>query len=279
VHSEVGRGSTFYFTLPLFHAAEEKPEPHGGKRVLAVDDDPQVLALYERYLGPQGYDVITLTDPSKALERARQLKPFAITLDIMMPGFDGWQVLSELKRDPETRQIPVVICSILEQRERGFSLGAADYLLKPILEEDLVSALNRLNGDGAIHEVLVIDDDPNSLRLMQKIFQHSAYKLTLAQGGPAGWQLLTTHPPQAVILDLFMPELDGFTILERMRESARLRDLPVVVVSGGELSSDQRRMLTDFGQRLVSKGSIDEKDLLSILDRALRRVAMPHTAD
>ncbi|MGE5072710.1 MAG: response regulator, partial [Anaerolineae bacterium] len=279
VHSEAGKGSTFYFTLPIYRVPEEKTEPRGGKVVLAVDDDPQVLSLYERYLGPQGYDIITLTDPAKALERARQIKPFAITLDIMMPGFDGWQVLSELKRDPETRDIPVVICSILEQQERGFSLGPADYLLKPILEEDLVNALNRLNGDGSIHEVLVIDDDPNSLRLMQKIFQHSTYKLTLAQGGVAGWQMLTTHPPHAVVLDLFMPEMDGFTILERMRENARLRDLPVIVVSGGELSSDQRRMLTDFGQRLISKGSIDEKDLLSILDRALRRVNAPRAAD
>jgi signal transduction histidine kinase/CheY-like chemotaxis protein len=273
LHSEVGKGSTFYFTVPIYRAQEKEPELHGGKLILAVDDDPQVLSLYERYLGPQGYDVITLTDPSKALERARQIKPFAITLDIMMPGFDGWQVLSELKRDPETRDIPVVICSILEQQERGFSLGAADYLLKPILEEDLVSALNRLNGDGTIKDVLVIDDDPNSLRLMQKIFQHSAYKLTLAQGGLAGWQILTTHAPQAVILDLFMPELDGFTILERMREQPKLRDLPVVVVSGGELSSDQRRMLKEFGQRLISKGSIEEKDLLSILNHALKRVA------
>ncbi len=279
VHSEAGKGSTFYFTLPIYRAQEPEPRLQGGKIVLAVDDDPQVLSLYERYLGPQGYNVITLTDPAKALERARQIKPFAVTLDIMMPGFDGWQVLSELKRDPETRNIPVVICSILEQQERGFSLGAADYLLKPILEEDLVNALNRLNGDGTIHDVLVIDDDPNSLRLMQKIFQHSAYKLTLAQGGLAGWQMLTTHPPQAVILDLFMPELDGFTILERMREQSRLRDVPVVVVSGGELSSDQRRMLTDFGQRLISKGSIEEKDLLNILDRALRRVAVSRAAD
>ncbi len=279
VHSDVGKGSTFYFTLPIYRAKEAEPELRGGKLILAVDDDPQVLSLYERYLGPQGYDVVAITDPTRALERARQVKPFAITLDIMMPGYDGWQVLSELKRDAETRDIPVVICSILEQQERGFSLGAADYLLKPILEEDLVHSLNRLNGDGAIHEVLVIDDDPNALRLMQKIFQHSPYKLTLAQGGLAGWQLLTTRPPQAVILDLFMPELDGFTILERMRENPKMRDLPVVVVSGGELSSDQRRMLTDFGQRLISKGSIDEKDLLSILDRALRRVSAPRAAD
>jgi len=275
VHSEPGNGSTFYFTLPIQRPKVAAEEPHGGKPVLAIDDDPQVLSLYERYLNPQGYDVIGLTDPSKVMERVRQIKPFAITLDIMMPGIDGWQVLSDLKRNPETRDIPVIICSIVEQQERGFSLGAADYLLKPILQDDLIGSLNRLNGDGAIQDVLVIDDDPNALRLMQKMFQNSThYKLTTAEGGPAGWAVLTSHPPHAVILDLFMPEMDGFTILEKMRENPRLRDLPVVVVSGGDLSKEQRQQLTDFGQRLIRKGSIDEKDLLSIMERTLRRVKM-----
>jgi CheY-like chemotaxis protein len=205
------------------------------------------------------------------------MKPYAITLDIMMPGFDGWQVLTELKRDAETREIPVIVCSILEQQERGFSLGAADYLLKPILEDDLVNALNRLNGDGAIHEVLVIDDDPEALRLMEKIFYRSnTYKLSVAQGGPAGWKMVTSHPPHAVILDLFMPEMDGFTILEKMRENVRLRDIPVVVVSGGDLSPQQRKELNDFGQRLISKSTLDEKDLLSIIDRTLQRVGGQH---
>ncbi len=116
----------------------EKVESSSSKVILAVDDDPQVIALYERYLQPQGYQVVALMDPSRAEERARQIKPFAITLDIMMPGYDGWHVLRDLKNDTETRDIPVIICSIIEEQERGFSLGAADYLLKPILEEDLL---------------------------------------------------------------------------------------------------------------------------------------------
>ena len=273
VHSEPGKGSTFYFTLPLRQPKVEPQELHGGKLILSIDDDDQVLSLYERYLEPQGYDVVGLTDPGKAREKARQLKPFAITLDIMMPDVDGWQVLSDLKQDPETCDIPVIVCSIVEQQERGFSLGAADYLLKPILQDDLVNAVNRLNGDGAIRDVLVIDDDANARRLMQKMFQDQpAYRLSLADGGRAGWEMLTRHPPHAVILDLFMPEMDGFEILEQMRENPRLRDLPVVVVSGGDLSPEQRQQLTAFGQRLVRKGSIDEKELLGIIERALKRV-------
>lgn len=273
VHSTPGKGSTFYFTLPIYRDGQEKIETRDGKLILAVDDDPQVIALYERYLHPRGYKVVALTDPTRAKERARQIKPFAITLDIMMPGYDGWLVLNDLKRDAETRNVPVIICSIIEEQERGFSLGAADYLLKPILEDDLLAALDRLNGDGNIREVLIVDDDPNSLRLMEKFFQgHQRYKVLLAEGGKPGWDTITARTPHAVILDLFMPDMDGFTILERMRENVKLRDIPVVVVSGGDLTLDQQRQLTEFGQRLVSKSSLNETDLLNTIERALQRV-------
>ncbi|HEX2697430.1 MAG TPA: response regulator, partial [Anaerolineales bacterium] len=275
IHSTVGKGSTFYFTLPVTERGEQAGSGAIGdaKIILAVDDDPQVIDLYERYLQPQGYKVIALTDPSRAKESARELHPFAITLDIMMPGYDGWSVLSDLKADSQTRNIPVIICSIIEEQERGFSLGAADYLLKPILEEDLLGSLNRLNADGSIQEVLVIDDDPNALRLMEKIIKSSGrYKVTLAEGGKYGWEMITSHTPQAVILDLFMPGVDGFTILEKMRENAKMRDVPIIVVSGGDLSADQQKQMAEFGQRLISKGSLNEKDLLSTIERALKRV-------
>lgn len=274
IHSSLGKGSTFYFTLPVYQEPTETNETTERKVVLAIDDDPQVIALYERYLQPRGYQVVALTDPSRAKARALELKPFAITLDIMMPGIDGWQVLGDLKNDPGTSDIPVVICSIIEQQERGFSLGAAEYLLKPILEDDLVAALDRLNADGSIQQVLIIDDDPNSLRLMEKLFEnHTQYEVILAEGGPQGWKTIAERLPQAVILDLFMPDMDGFTILEKMRENAKLRDIPVVVVSGGDLSPSQQEQLTEFGQRLISKSSLNEKDLLGIVERALQRVA------
>jgi len=272
IHSVVGKGSTFYFTLPVYRTKDESTQPGGTKIILAVDDDPQVISLYERYLQPQGYQVISITDPAKAKERAKQLNPYAITLDIMMPGYDGWSVLADLKSDPDTREIPVVICSIIEDQERGFSLGAADYLLKPILEEDLLGALDRLNADGSIREVLIVDDDPNSLRLMEKIFANqNQYKTMLAEGGKQGWDAITRHPPQAVILDLFMPDMDGFTILEKMRENIRLRDIPVIVVSGGDLTPEQQKQLSEFGQRLVNKSSLNEKDFINNVEHALKR--------
>ena len=269
--SEVGHGSTFYFTLPVFH--EPKPAGPGEKLILAIDDDPQVISLYERYLHASGYQVVPLSDPSQAVRRAAELKPFAVTLDIMMPGVDGWQVLTELKSNPETRDIPVMICSIVEDQERGFSLGAADYLVKPILEEDLVQALNRINPDGSIREVLVIDDNPNDLSLMGKMLtDNGRYKPVLAQGGTKGWEMILAQKPQAVILDLFMPDMDGFKILEKMRSSRNLSDIPIIVVSSGDLTSEQHQQLLDFGQQLINKSSLGEKELIANLEQALQRV-------
>jgi CheY-like chemotaxis protein len=276
VDSDLGKGSTFYFTLPLFHKEEKESEsnPIGSKIILAIDDDPQVTGLYERYLRPQGYQIIPLADPALALERIKQIKPFAVTLDIMMPNIDGWQVLDTIKNDPETRDTPVIICSIIEDLEKGFSLGATDYLVKPILEDDIVNALDRLNADGSIREVLVIDDDSDDLRLIGKILNDDGrYKATMAEGGRMGWDILSSgKPPHAVILDLFMPEIDGFKILENMQASPQLREIPVIVISGMDITPEQKNQLNESGKRLLSKGSFTEKELLTSIQRSLERV-------
>jgi PAS domain S-box-containing protein len=272
VHSEEGKGSTFWFTLPLYHQPVEEI-PEGKKVVLAIDDDPQVISLYERYLSPQGYHVVALTEPTKAKKRIMELKPYAVTLDIMMPGKDGWTVLTDLKSDPDTREYPVIICSIMEQTDKGFSLGAADYLVKPILEDDLVHAINRINKSGDIREVLVIDDDPNDLRLIEKILsQHGQYKTVLAEGGRKGWEAINAKPPQAIILDVFMPDMDGFKILEKLHENPSLRDIPVLVVSGGGLTNEQHQQLAKYGQRLFTKGSLKENELIASIENALKRI-------
>jgi PAS domain S-box-containing protein len=273
VESATGAGSTFYFTLPAFRGKSEADITHGNKIILAIDDDPQVVSLYERYLQPQGYQVVALSDPSRAVERVRQLKPYAVTLDIMMPGYDGWRVLNELKSDASTRDIPVIVCSIVEEHEKGFSLGAADYLVKPILEDDILNALDRLNIDGSIREVLIIDDDPNDLRLMGRMLsEHGRYQPTLVEGGRNGWESILVRMPHAVVLDLFMPEMDGFTIIEKMRSNEKLRDVPVVVVSGGDLTAEQQQKLQDFGQRMIQKNGLNEKQLIGSLERVLKRV-------
>ncbi len=272
VTSAEGKGSTFWITLPLYHQPVEEI-PADKKVILAIDDDPQVISLYERYLNSQGYYVVPLTDPSKAREKILEIKPYAVTLDIMMPNIDGWSVLTALKSDPETRHYPVVICSIIEQTDKGFNLGASDYLVKPVLEEDLVGAIHKLNKNGDIHEILVIDDDPNDLRLIEKILSEDGqYKPILAEGGRAGWEALNAKPPHAIILDIFMPEMDGFTILEKLHENPTLRQIPVLVVSGGGLTNEQHQQLADYGKRLITKGSLKENELLESIEDALKRI-------
>jgi CheY-like chemotaxis protein len=276
VHSTIGKGSTFYFTLsiPKTEIESKNQSNRGTKIILAIDDDQNVINLYERYLQPQGYQVISLTDPTQVKERILQLHPLAITLDIMMPGKDGWTVLNELRADPETRDIPVIVCSILEAEEKGFNLGASEYLVKPILEDDLLNALNRLNQNGTIKDILVIDDDPVDLRLIGKILDdHAIYRPVLAEGGEQGWELLITNPPSAIILDLFMPKMNGFEILEKLRNSFDLNEIPVVVVSGVDLSVDQKKQLDEYGQNLIQKGNITEKELLRHLEKSLNQIA------
>jgi CheY-like chemotaxis protein len=191
----------------------------------------------------------------------------------MMPDIDGWNLLQELKEDPDTRDTPVIICSIIEEEEKGFSLGASDYLVKPIQESDILGALNRLNGDGAIHRVLVIDDSPDDLRLIEKMLaDHSQFQPVLAEGGAKGWEMIENEPPSAIILDLFMPDLNGFTILERLRTTPELRDIPVIVVSGIDLTPDQKKQLTNLGKQLLQKAMINEQELFATLTRALKRL-------
>ena len=274
VDSEAGKGSTFYITLPLpllkQKIASEK------KIVLAIDDERQILSLYQRYLSEHGYQIVPLTDPNQALERARQVQPYAITLDVMMPGKNGWQVLEELKNDPETRHIPVIICSILEDQEKGFSLGASDYLAKPFLEEELLNALERQDKDGSITQILVIDDDENDLRLVEKILKKDPqYMVELAKSGAEGMVALRNRPPHALILDLFMPGLDGFSILETMRADQLLRDIPVIIFTAGDLTEEQKNTLSKFSSDMLHKGLFEEKELLSSIERALERIKPP----
>lgn len=279
--SEVGKGSTFYFTLP-FHEIqvfvpeieiEESVGDSPSQVILAIDDDEKVISLYQRYLNAQGYQVIALTDPKKAVERAKEINPYAITLDIMMPNYDGWQVLQDLKSDPETQKFPIVICSIIEDTDKGYALGATDYLLKPILEDDLLNALDRLNDDGTIHDILIIDDDPDDRRLLEKLLDNArGFTPILAEDGPAGWDMIVGDPPDAIILDLFMPKMDGFEIIDAMQAKAELRKIPVIVISGGDISTTQQEKLDSLNHHLIQKGTLDPIELLSVLERSLNHL-------
>lgn len=275
LHSGIGEGSTFYFTLPTTTEPEQSISdipPGSANVVLAIDDDPQVITLYERFLKPYGYKVIPLTDPHQAVARAKQLKPFAITLDVMMPEKDGWQVLSDLKNDEETRHIPVMICSILEEEEKGFNLGASDYLVKPFLHDELVSAINRLNRDGDVHDILIIDDDPQYLHLLQKMIEDEGHYLpVLAEGGMAALKLLEDFTPDLILMDLVLEDISGFELLDKFRSEPRINHVPVILLSSSGLDSDQLDSLGDYRSQIFDKWSITKDELLNNLHETLGR--------
>jgi signal transduction histidine kinase/DNA-binding response OmpR family regulator len=311
VESEEGKGSTFYFALPVKWVPPTLPEPESTigakdpssqlyvvtgppsmqkpkKKVLIIDDDRQVLNLYERYLEEQGYEVHSLIDSSQALEKARAILPEVITLDINMPKKDGWQVLETLKSDPITHTIPVIICSIVAEAEKAFSLGAMDYLAKPITEDDLLSALSRLRGNGPpILDVLVIDDDPATLTLVEKALdQTMPVKTGQEEGGPrinvrtalgglAGLDALQLDPPDAIVLDLFMPDLDGFSLLEIIRSKPEMQDIPVLIFTAGDLTAEQTARVDEFSSQLIHKSAFEEKAFLHSIEALLRRYHPP----
>ena len=282
LRSEVEKGSTFFFTLPVATEPEQveiKSENTNGNVILSIDDDEQVIRLYERFLEPYGYKVLPLTDPEQAVQRARDLKPVAITLDIMMPGKDGWQVLNDLKKDEETRDIPVMICSILEEEEKGFSLGASEYLVKPFLHDDLANAIKRLNREADIHDVLIIDDDTQYLHFLQKMIEDEGQFLpVLADGGISALKLLAEFTPDVIIMDLFLEDINGFELLAKFKEEPRLKQVPVIIVSGSELNDIHRQLLGDYSEQIYSKWTINKEDLLVNLHDTLTRIKKPDIA-
>ncbi len=274
--SQPGKGSVFFFTLPVVNfpkGLDVSNLTHGDNVILSIDDDPQVIALYERYLKNYGFEVVGLTDPSKSLEKACELKPFAITLDIMMPQVDGWQVLHDLKQDERTRDIPILVCSIIEEEDKGFNLGASEYLVKPFLQGDLINAMRRINRDGSSLEVLVIDDDPDDLKFVKKMVEaEPSFHPVLAQGGRSALQILNNLTPDLIILDLFMPDMNGFELLDQFKTEPRWSRIPVIVLTGAELTPEQKNQLAESSKALSTHGLLKESDILKNMEEALERI-------
>lgn len=284
--SEMGAGSTFFVKLPIAgpppeQSAEElsrsvarvDADDSKGRLVLTVDDDAGVITLFRRYLGKQGYRVVGLTRGDRVVEEAKRLKPYAITLDILMPDRSGWEVIRDLKSDALTRDIPVIVCSIMAERNKGLSMGVADYLIKPILEQDLLLALERITHDPSQTHVLVVDDNADDRNLLQRILADAGYTVSVATNGVEAIAELTLSTPNLVVLDLMMPEVDGFAVLESMKARAETRDIPVVVVTAKELTADERADLTARVQALLQKGLFDQERLLGDVAGALSRLA------
>jgi signal transduction histidine kinase/DNA-binding response OmpR family regulator len=290
VESEVGEGSTFTITIPVRLAGPPELKPKdaavhmpvtteaplrpGEKLVLAIDDDRNVLQLLKENLAEAGYRVIGVESGQEGLQKARELRPRAITLDIIMPDIDGWQVLHALKTDPLTRDIPVILISIVDQTDLGFRLGAVDYLVKPFDGEALIGAVARV----APHcrRILVVDDDPNVAELVRQLFEGESFTIDWAPDGAAGLERIAQVRPGVILLDLVMPRMDGFAFIEALQRDAAHRDIPVIVLTAMSLPPADRRMLQERVLGLIEKHGLDREALIREVRRAL---SVGETAD
>lgn len=233
----------------------------GSTLVLVVDDDPAARTVIERYLTGEGFAVATASNGEEGLRRARELRPDAITLDVLMPGMDGWAVLSALKADPELADIPVVVVTILDDRNLGYALGAAEFVSKPVDRARLVAVLERYRHAHERPAVLVIDDDASARASLRRTLATS-WEVIEAANGREALDRLTEREFGVILLDLIMPEMDGFEFLAELRREDAGRAIPVVVITAKDLSADDRQRLSGSVERILQKGAYRREELL-----------------
>jgi signal transduction histidine kinase/CheY-like chemotaxis protein len=270
--SELGKGSTFYFTLPCVPKpvpVEVVDEPTEA-RVLVIDDDAAAREVIARQLA-HGYQVIKLSDSRKAVERIKAEKPDVIVLDVMMPYQDGWDILKALKADKETRDIPVVVCSMLREQALAMTLGAGEYLVKPVERDELRRVVEQFAPPGG--KVLAVDDDPNALEIVRRMLDGTSYKVSTAQDGWSGLAAVRAQAPDVVVLDLMMPGLSGFEVLADLRADPRTAGVPVVIVTAKELTGEERAQLQSAAAALLQKGQFTPEEFVNTVRRAVTRAA------
>jgi signal transduction histidine kinase/DNA-binding response OmpR family regulator len=291
VESVLGRGSTFTIRLPAFvvgdataavHQASPAPTfrtgPGNAPLILIIDDDATVRDVIGRFLEREGFSVVKADGGKEGLRLARELRPAAVTLDIMMPDIDGWTVLAAIKGDPELVDLPVVLMTIVDEKNRGYALGAAEYLVKPVDRKKLFDVLRTLCGSAG-RPILMVDDDDVGRRQMRAALEQQGWSVIEAGDGRAALTRLSEAQPAVIILDLMMPQMDGFEFLEEKRRKAEWRDIPVVVVTAKELTDADRLRLNGGVERIILKTNRDDMlhEVRGVLTKcvARQRNAMP----
>jgi signal transduction histidine kinase/CheY-like chemotaxis protein/ligand-binding sensor domain-containing protein len=284
VASTPNQGSTFTVTLPgkvtqpgcdtaIFRVADtprppaDPPAPHSV--VLVIDDDPAVRELVQRALGKDGFQVKLATTGPQGLELARELKPAAITLDVMMPGMNGWSVLGALKADPATADIPVILMTIVDDRNLGFALGAADYLVKPIDWNRLSSVMQKYRKDSQAATVLIVDDDPVTRKMLERHLSGAGWTVATAANGRMALDRMPALMPRLILLDLMMPEMDGFEFLAELRRRPEWRTLPVIVITAKDLNPEDWIRLQGCVSRILQKGALSREALIGEIEQIL----------
>jgi CheY-like chemotaxis protein len=240
-----------------------------SRKILVVDDDENVVEMMSRFLGEHGFEVATATDGVSALRQVRQDRPDLIALDVVMPDLDGWTVLAALKADEQTASIPVVMTTTMDDKEKGFALGADDYLLKPIDWNHLKRVLDRYCGAEAKQSILIVDDDLETRRLLRRQLEQDGWSVGEAEHGQQALERLRDDPPQLILLDLMMPVMNGFEFLLAREEQPEWRTIPVIVLTARDPGSADVEQLQGSVARILCKGSYTHDELLAEIRRRL----------
>jgi CheY-like chemotaxis protein len=297
VESEYGAGSTFTIRLPaqsLAHkvrppvAAAEPyapPAPEGASRVLVIDDDPAARDLIQRFLCKEGFQVLAAAGGEEGLRLAREAHPDVITLDVIMPGLDGWAVLAALKAAPDLADIPVIMLTMLDDKDMGYALGVRDYLTKPVDRERLLAIIRKYacapppppaggvqlsdgrEGAEQGRHALVVEDESATREMLRRALEGEGWTVAEAENGRPALERLAIAQPALILLDLMMPEMDGFQFLDELRRNAAWRAIPVVVMTAKDLTAEDRLRLGGCVQKILQKGAYSRAELLAEVRR------------
>jgi len=240
-----------------------------------VDDDPTQRDLVQRFLVREGFHVRCASSGEEGLRLARQLRPIAITLDVMMPGMDGWSVLMALKAEMILRDIPVIMLTMVDDPKRGFTLGAADYATKPVDHARLCHILRKYSCPSPPCPVLLVEDDPAARATMRRILEKEGWNVTEAENGRVALERMEQARPRIILLDLMMPEMDGFEFAARVRRRPEWRLIPIVVVTARDLSAEERHRLNGFVETIIRKEGDSHEALLNQVRDLLNECTPP----
>ena len=292
VESEEGRGSTFHVELPLTVKASEDdiientskgrlnhttkvskkiPMKPSNKpdTILVIDDDITIHDIMQRFADKEGYNLEIAMNGKEGLQMAEAVKPQTIFLDVMMPNIDGWEVLKKLKQNPQLADIPVIMISMVDKKSMGFELGAAEYLTKPLDLEHLTKVLQKYRG----HEtpsVLIVEDDPDMQEMLVRSLEKQGYETVVAENGESALQKIQENIPDLILLDLLMPQMDGFQFLVNLRTSSDWKDIPVVVVSAKNITKEDREKLSGSVQKIIEKSQLSSDDLMQKISTLIK---------
>jgi PAS domain S-box-containing protein len=287
VTSEPNKGTTFVLRLPAKvrkaavpqapTTAGPLPDEH-AVRVLVIDDEPAVRDLLTKSLASQDIVAITAVDGEEGLRLAREKAPDLIFLDVLMPKMDGWAVLTALKADPKLAEVPVIMLTMMSDQEMGYLLGASEYLTKPIDRNRLLAVMAKYKPKDGVTGVLIVEDDEATRQVLARTMQKQGWTVTEANNGQVGLDRLRQRTPGLILLDLMMPEMDGFEFLAELRQVPAYQQIPVVVLTSKDLTSEERSLLSGKVERILQKGMYSREALLKevkkiVDDCALRRAS------